>query len=169
MNVCCASSQLTTLGTASAGPSSRSRRVTATVTSATRSGLSSACERPRSYADPRSSWIWPAGAGMSAMPALSSSLSRDHGALARRLGARSAERGEQLGFLRLRGLEVPILDVAVTANVLGNLRKLHGKPVIVRRERCDELIDERLVLPGQRALRPPLGGATEHVERRAAE
>ena len=49
-------------------------------------------------------------------------LGSDLGERARRLRSRAAECGEQLRFLRLRNLQVPVLDVSVAANVLGNLR-----------------------------------------------
>src|SRR4030095_13728948 len=101
---------------------------------------------------------------MDAMPALNT-LGSDYGALARCMRSRSAERGEQLRFLRFRDSEVPIFHVAVAANVLGNLRQLHREVVIVRRECAHELVDERLVLPWERAPPSPLGGATEHGER----
>ena len=88
------------------------------------------------------------------MPAVAL-LGSDFSAFARCLRSRSAKCGEQLCFLRLRGFQMPVLDVAVTADVLGNLRQLDREIVVVGCECCNQLVEEHLVL----AVRPKTSNA----------
>src|SRR6266542_3826865 len=86
---------------------------------------------------------------------------------ARRL--RSAERRDQLGLLRLRRLEMALLDVAVAADLFGNAGELYRERVVVRREPRQQLVDQRLVVGDELALALAFRGFAEDVERGPAQ
>ena len=58
---------------------------------------------------------------------------------------RGTKRHDQVGFLRLRDLEMALLDVAVAADLFGNAGELDRERVVVRREPRQQLLDQRLV------------------------
>src|SRR3954467_15553922 len=82
---------------------------------------------------------------------------------------RRAETGEKLGLLPLCRLEVAGLDVAEAADLLRQVREADRYGVVLRRERRDDLAEERLVVADEPALDLALMGVAEDVERRAAQ
>ena len=85
------------------------------------------------------------------------------------VGAGLAEGGQQVGLARLGGGEMRRLDVAVTADVLGDRRDLDGERVVVVVEAGDQRLDDRLILDDQAALGAPIGRVAERVEGAAAQ
>src|SRR5205823_8535297 len=95
-------------------------------------------------------------------------LRRD--ALDRRAGGlRGPESRDQIGLLRLRRLEMPILDVAVAADLFGNAGELDRECMVVRREPRQQLVDQRLVVGDELTLQLPFRGLAEDVERGPAQ
>src|ERR1700690_2725253 len=75
----------------------------------------------------------------------------------------------QSGFLGLCGGDVPLLDVAESADLLRNCRKFYRDMMVVRRQMFDDLAQKLLVFCYEPAFCPALGGIAERIERRAAQ
>src|SRR5450631_3252114 len=75
----------------------------------------------------------------------------------------------QSGFLGLGGGDVPLLDVAESADLLRNCRKFYRDMMVVRRQMFDDLAQKLLVFCYEPAFCPALGGIAERIERRAAQ
>src|SRR5882672_405489 len=84
-------------------------------------------------------------------------------------GQRGAERGEQLGLLFLRPVQVAALDVAEAADVVWDGRDLHRNPDVGAVEALEKLGHGRFVLPDETALGPALLGHAEDIQARAAQ
>src|SRR5579883_423357 len=93
------------------------------------------------------------------------------GGLLRRSGGRrrAAEGGKEACLARLGRLDIPLLDMAEAAHLLGQLRDLDGKREILRAKRGGEFADYRLVFADETALHAALLGAAENVEGGAAQ
>ena len=62
-----------------------------------------------------------------------------------------------------------LLDVAIAADLLGELRELTASAMAVVVELAQDLLDQALVVGDQLALDPALGRVAEGVEARAAQ
>lgn len=82
---------------------------------------------------------------------------------------RGAELHQQFVLLALRLLEVPLLHIAVAADLFGDRGERHRQRMILRREAFKKFIDKRFVVGDELALGAPFLGTPEQVERRAAQ
>src|SRR5215213_2234726 len=93
-------------------------------------------------------------------------LRRDRQGMVRRGGA---ELRQELLFLGLRDLEVAVLDMTETTDLLWNRRETDSHRMVRRGQARHDLVDPAPELADQPALHPPLVGIAEDVERRAPE
>ena len=82
---------------------------------------------------------------------------------------RRAEAGEEVGLLLLGGVEVARLDVPEALDLLRDVGEPDRDGVVVGVELADDLLETRLEVAHQLALRAALVRVAEHVERRAAQ
>src|SRR4029079_3817022 len=94
---------------------------------------------------------------------------RISGRACRRRACRSYPARKQFVPLLARLGDAARLAVAVAANLLGQRGELDGERKVLTGQAGEQFFDDLLVFVDERALAAPLLGATERIERRAAQ